>query len=289
MQKKHPWQLIIASLICTWGLIVTAHYTQAATYNYPVVSVTQTPYAYLYNNNGERIVDRLLLANSDWRVGSVRYVDGGSENFHHQLMYQVSTNEWLRGDQSRANFDPQTGQLITAADNHDHTALIEAMLQELNRLRVQNDLAPLKMNAELNMFSQQRAAHLQQQGYLSHQGWWFESHPYGYAAENIETAFDLHDINKTAVNAIEEFYDDPGNPNLGHRKSMLNPYFNEVGMGIVADGYGRFYIVQTFLRSTFRPEDAKGIEDYENYVQIVGERAPYISHYDKAGQAIIKR
>lgn len=287
---KHYLTLTTATLALVLGFQMTNSTSQAATYNYPVVTVTKAPYASLYNSEGERVVDRVLLANTDWRVGVVRYFDGGPENFQHQLMYQVSTSEWLRADQSQANFNPQTGQLLPVANvNADQSALINAMLTELNRLRAQNGLQPLTNNAELSAFSQRRAEDLRQKGYLSHAGWWFESHPVGYAAENIETAFDLHDINKTAINAIGEFYDDPGNPNLGHRKSMLNPYFTQVGMGIVADGYGRFYIVQTFLKPDIQESDAAGIKAYENYVNEKGERAPYNSHYDRAGQAIIKR
>ncbi|MGL5884430.1 MAG: hypothetical protein ACRCY2_00135, partial [Bombilactobacillus sp.] len=87
--------------------------SEAATYNYPVATVSQKPYAYLYNSKGERIADRFLLNNTDWQVNGLRYFNGGSDNLHQQLMYQVSTSEWLRADQSQANFDMRTGQLLT--------------------------------------------------------------------------------------------------------------------------------------------------------------------------------
>ena len=261
--------------------------SKAATYNYPVATVSQKPYAYLYNNKGERIIGRLLPDNTDWQVNGLRYFNGGSDNFHQQLMYQVSASEWLRADQSQANFDVLTGQLLVTIPQQG--SVVHEMLVELNRLRIQNNLQPLMANEQLNNFSQQRAQALKQQGYLSHNGWWLESHPQGYAAENIETAFNLYNNKKNALNAIAEFYDDPGNPNLGHRKSMLNPYFTQVGMGIVPDNYGRFYIVQTFLKPAIEPDELAGIQDYEKYVQEIGERAPYLSHYDNAKTAIIQR
>ena len=60
-------------------------------------------------------------------------------------------------------------------------------------------------------------------------------------------------------------------------------------MGIVPDNYGRFYIVQTFLKPAIEPDELAGIQDYEKYVQEIGERAPYLSHYDNAKTAIIQR
>lgn len=261
--------------------------SKAATYNYPVATVSQKPYVYLYNNKGERISDRFLLENTDWQVSVLRYFNGGSNQFHQQLMYQVSTSEWLRADQNRSNFDPKTGQLLTKITQQG--SFVNDMLAELNRLRVENGIQPVMANEQLSNFSQQRAQSLKKQGYLSHNGWWLESHPQGYAAENIETAFNLYNNKKNALNAISEFYDDPGNPNLGHRKSMLNPYFTQVGIGIVPDNYDRFYIVQTFLKPSIEPNETSEIEDYEKYVQEIGERVPYLSHYDNAKTAIIQR
>ncbi|MFC0290622.1 CAP domain-containing protein [Bombilactobacillus bombi] len=104
MNKKLRLAIVGASLLTAFGITSNVKLAIASSYNYKVATVTAKPMAHLYDKNGQLIADRVLIANTDWRVGEIKKIN--SEDY-----LQVSTNEWLRLNDSRTNFDMATGHI----------------------------------------------------------------------------------------------------------------------------------------------------------------------------------
>ncbi|MCO6544081.1 MAG: hypothetical protein J6584_08960 [Lactobacillus sp.] len=73
MKRTH----ILGSILVAAGLAMsTSSYfqgqlAQAKTYNYKVATIKQEPYVLLNDDEGKTIVDRVLLAGTDWQVGKI--------------------------------------------------------------------------------------------------------------------------------------------------------------------------------------------------------------------------
>lgn len=100
--------LVAAGLAMSTGAYFQGQLAQAKTYNYKVATIKQEPYVLLNDDEGKTIVDRALLAGTDWQVGKIADL-----NHNGTLYYQVSTHEWVNSAAVQANFDPQTGALLT--------------------------------------------------------------------------------------------------------------------------------------------------------------------------------
>lgn len=100
--------LVAAGLAMSTGAYFQGQLAQAKTYNYKVATIKQEPYVLLNDDEGKTIVDRALLAGTDWQVGKIANL-----NHNGTLYYQVSTHEWVNSAAVQANFDPQTGTLLT--------------------------------------------------------------------------------------------------------------------------------------------------------------------------------
>ena len=133
-----------------------------------------------------------------------------------------------------------TATTQSSYQNIDVAAVRAAMLSELNRLRAQNGLTALTSVNELNNYAQSRTDSFTTSGVDNHAGW-NSANMYPYyldAEENIAqmpySMLGTTDPTVIAQKITHEFYSetyDP-EPNYGHRKNMLNPYINYVGIGV---------------------------------------------------------
>ena len=170
----------------------------------------------------------------------------------------------------------------------------QAILTELNRLRAQNGLKPVTLNSELTTFAQGRSETLKKNQKLSHDGNYEALHPNKCTTEAIEWINFTMGKNTDAKNAVAWFYDDLGVPSFGHRKSLLNPYMSQVGIGVVDD-----YIITAHpgLWITiigYVPEwehldpfsdEYEAIAGYGDYIAEVGiDNVKYPTTYDMAGK-----
>lgn len=180
---------------------------------------------------------------------------------------------WITGDMNM----PVDAASLNVSEYH------QALNQELNRLRQQNDLPILQVDSQLEDFSQQRAQDLAQQRSLSHDNNWGTFHPNSYTGENLERIMDTGNVRQNVVNALAFFYDDYGNPDYGHRKNMLNPLYTQVGVGIAQSGDGVLYLVQTFWTpdtTNWSITQQQQAQAYYQYTQASGLAAEYPSTYD---------
>lgn len=141
---------------------------------------------------------------------------------------------------------------VQSAQDINLAAVKSAMLTELNSLRAQNGLTALTSVGVLNTYAQARTDSFTSSGVDDHAGW-NSANMYPYyldAEENIAqmpfTMLGTTDPTVIAQKITAEFYSenyDP-QPNYGHRKNMLNPYINYVGIGVTVGSNGMVYFSQ---------------------------------------------
>lgn len=190
----------------------------------------------------------------------------------------------------------------TTSDNANNTATTQgtynsinvaavrnAMLNELNRLRAQNGLTALVSVGALNNYAQSRTDGFTNTGVDNHAGW-NSNNMYPYyldAEENIaQMPFSMlgtTDPTIIAQKITHEFYSetyDP-EPNYGHRKNMLNPYINYVGIGVSVSANGMVYFSQEMGNDQTSHSKYSASDIYAYYLTNENDYAN-VSKYDLA-------
>lgn len=171
----------------------------------------------------------------------------------------------------------------------DAAAVRTAMLAELNRLRAQNGLTALTSVNTLNSYAQSRTDGFTNTGVDNHAGW-NSAYMYPYnldAEENIAqmpySMLGTTDPTVIAQKITHEFYSetyDP-EPNYGHRKNMLNPYVNYVGIGVTVSGNGMIYFSQEMGNDQAAHSKYDASDIYSYYLTNENDYAN-VSKYDVA-------
>lgn len=124
---------------------------------------------------------------------------------------------------------------------------IQEIVDLANSARAEVNLAPLKLNAKLNVSAQSKAADMMEKQYFAHvspdgvEPWfWFDQagYNYTYAGENLALGFE------TAQGVHQAWMNSPG-----HRNNIINPNYNDIGIAVIYGEYeGSFttIIVQHF-------------------------------------------
>lgn len=122
----------------------------------------------------------------------------------------------------------------------------EIILKKVNIARREKGLKPLKINEELNKIAIVKAKDMAKDEKLSHNSKKFgmtfnlikkEGIRYSAAAENIARWHDTPEfVAKRWLNS------------KGHRKNILNPDYDETGIGLAKDKSGKNYWVQLFIK-----------------------------------------
>ena len=128
---------------------------------------------------------------------------------------------------------PILSSLAAAAVDSEETAALET-LEQINRIRAQNDLPPLTLDPELCRLAHLKAQDMADCHYFSHTspnyGTAFEmltafGIPYEYSGENIAKGF----VSASAVMAALMHSE-------GHRNNILSTHHTKLGVGYVAEG-----------------------------------------------------
>ncbi|MFC6323285.1 CAP domain-containing protein [Companilactobacillus baiquanensis] len=189
------------------------------------------------------------------------------------------------------NTDNQSAVTQSSASDIDVSAVKAAMLTEINRLRAQNGLNPLTSVDVLNTYAQSRTDSFTNTGVDDHAGWNSANmYPYNQSAEeNIaQTPFSIlgtTDPTTIAQKITTEFYVekyDP-EPNYGHRKNMLNPYVNYIGIGVTVAN-GMVYFSQE-IGNDKAANDKNNSNDMYNYYLTNNNDFANVSNYDLADSA----
>lgn len=189
----------------------------------------------------------------------------------------VVKNSTAKDSQTTSSTDNSetTGTATTQASYQkiDTAAVRVAMLAELNRLRAQNNLQPLTSVNTLNAYAQSRTDSFLGSGGVDNHAGWNSANMYPYnltAEENIAqmpySMLGTTDPTVIAQKITNEFYSemyDP-EPNYGHRKNMLNPYVNFVGIGVSIANNGMVYFSQEMgnNQETYSKYDASDVYAY---------------------------
>lgn len=189
----------------------------------------------------------------------------------------VVKNSTTNDNQATSSTDNSetTGTATTQASYQkiDTAAVRVAMLAELNRLRAQNNLQPLTSVNTLNAYAQSRTDSFLGSGGVDNHAGWNSANMYPYnltAEENIAqmpySMLGTTDPTVIAQKITNEFYSemyDP-EPNYGHRKNMLNPYVNFVGIGVSIADNGMVYFSQEMgnNQETYSKYDASDVYAY---------------------------
>jgi len=158
-------------------------------------------------------------------------------------------------------------------NNIDIASVKMAMLSELNRLRFQNGLQPLTSVGILNNYAQVRTDSFTSTGGVDNHAGWNSANMYPYnltAEENIAqmpfTMIGTTDPTAIAQKITHEFYSEmyDSEPNYGHRKNMLNPYINYVGIGVSISRNGMVYFSQEMGndQASYSKYDASDVYSY---------------------------
>ncbi|KRK99707.1 CAP domain-containing protein [Companilactobacillus futsaii] len=199
-----------------------------------------------------------------------------NDNDQENVVQNSTTN---KDNQTTSNTDSSdttsTGTATTQAGYQkiDTAAVRVAMFSELNRLRAQNNLQPLTSVNVLNSYAQSRTDSFINSGGVDNHAGWNSANMYPYnltAEENIAqmpySMLGTTDPTVIAQKITNEFYSemyDP-EPNYGHRKNMLNPYVNFVGIGVSISNNGMIYFSQEMgnNQETYSKYDASDVYAY---------------------------
>lgn len=226
-------------------------------------------------------------ANSDTTVSTAT---NNTDNGNSQVNMGDSNTNNNASNTDTAN-NKQTAITQSKASDIDVNAVKEAMLTEINRLRSQNGLNPLISVDVLNTYAQSRTDSFTNTGVDDHAGWdSAKMYPYNQSAEeNIaQTPLSImgtNDPTTIAQKITTEFYVekyDP-EPNYGHRKNMLNPYVNYIGIGVTVAN-GMIYFSQE-IGNDQAANDKNDANDMYNYYLTNNNDFANVSNYDLADSA----
>lgn len=122
----------------------------------------------------------------------------------------------------------------------------DIILNKINNVRIEKGLKPLTINNELNKIAIIKARDMAKEEKLSHTSKTFgmtfnlmkeRGIKYSAAAENIARWHDTPEF--VAQRWLES---------KGHRENILNPDYNETGIGVAQDRDGKNYWVQLFIK-----------------------------------------
>lgn len=122
----------------------------------------------------------------------------------------------------------------------------EIILKLVNEARIENGLTPLKINEELNNIAIMKAKDMAEEEILSH-----NSKRYGMTFNIIKEKgikFSAAGENIARWHDTPEFVVERWLNSKGHRDNILNPNYDETGIGMAKDKDGKNYWVELFIK-----------------------------------------
>ncbi|BDR56576.1 CAP domain-containing protein [Xylocopilactobacillus apis] len=203
----------------------------------------------------------------------------------------LTSSVMLFSNQLQTSNNVYADQTPAPLNQFDQKVWAQKTLDELNRLRAQNGLKPLASDPALMTFTQGRADTIYKNQKLDHTGNYGEVNKdlKGAAGENLAQSIFTGGSNTDSKDVIAQLYDDDGVPTFGHRKNMLAPFYNKVGIGITYDPAKRqLWVAMTLYQDPSIKsdhDDAASINEYFKYCDQKGvDDAKWPSKYDMAGK-----
>lgn len=164
------------------------------------------------------------------------------------VKYQVGISEIISSNPQIKN--PALiypGQKINIPAQSDVKAIELKVVELVNKVRAQNGLGALTNNWQLERVARYKSTDMMNKKYFSH-----ISPTYGSPftmMENFGIKFSAAGENiamgqKTPDEVMKDWMNSPG-----HRANILSPNYNQIGVGLAKDSYGRTYWTQMFIKA----------------------------------------
>ncbi|HHV97656.1 MAG TPA: SafA/ExsA family spore coat assembly protein [Clostridiaceae bacterium] len=164
------------------------------------------------------------------------------------VKYQIGLSEIIAANPQIKNPDLiYPGQKITVPNIDDIKALENEVIRLTNQQRAKYGLPALQANWELSRVARYKSQDMVNKNYFGHNSPTYGSpfrmmESFGLrftaAGENIAMG------QQTAQQVVNAWMSSPG-----HRSNILSTAYNQIGVGLAKDRYGRFYWTQMFIKS----------------------------------------
>ena len=154
----------------------------------------------------------------------------------------------------------------------------------VNAIRKSNGLSSLSENGKIDSYAQQRANHYAKLGKIDSNHAGFDPNKYApynsVAGENLDVVTTSSTGRKAMTTisntAVKDWWNDSGQANYGHRKTMLSSYHNQIGVGVAKiSGTNNYVVVQDYgldssTASALYKKDPNGYMNYPKKEQANG-------------------
>lgn len=163
------------------------------------------------------------------------------------VRYQIGIRELIQANPQISN--PAfiyPGQKINIPSIDDVKALEQKVIDLVNRQRAQNGLSTLKANWEVGRVARYKSQDMINKHYFDHQSPTYGS-PFNMM-ENFGIKFNAAGENiaygqRTPQDVMNDWMNSPG-----HRSNILNPTYNQIGVGVAKSANGTYYWTQMFIK-----------------------------------------
>lgn len=180
-------------------------------------------------------------------AGGTHTVVPGDTMWKIAVRYQIGLSELLKANPQIHN--PALiypGQKINIPNLDDVKALEQKVIDLVNRQRAYNGLQALKANWELCRVARYKSQDMIDKRYFSHQSPTYgspfrmmESFGIRFSAAGENIAYGQ----RTPQEVMNSWMNSPG-----HRSNILNPTYNQIGVGVAKAANGTFYWTQMFIK-----------------------------------------
>ncbi|RKD33462.1 SafA/ExsA family spore coat assembly protein [Thermohalobacter berrensis] len=165
------------------------------------------------------------------------------------VRYEVGVSELINANPQIKNPNLiYPGQKINIPDISDIKAIEDKVIKLVNIERSKRGLQPLRKNWQLSRVARYKSQDMINKNYFSHYSPTYGSpfkmmEDFGLrftaAGENIAMG------QRTPEEVMNAWMNSPG-----HRSNILSSSFDQIGVGVAKDKYGRYYWTQMFMRAT---------------------------------------
>ncbi|MBC2580876.1 SafA/ExsA family spore coat assembly protein [Clostridium sp. DJ247] len=139
------------------------------------------------------------------------------------------------------------GQVLSIPNINDVKALENQVITLVNAQRAKAGLQPLKANWELSRVARYKSQDMANKGYFSH-----TSPTYGSPFKMMESfgiRFTAAGENIAMGQRTPQEVMNSWMNSSGHRANILNPSYNQIGVGLAKSSNGTYYWTQEFIKS----------------------------------------
>jgi uncharacterized YkwD family protein/spore coat assembly protein SafA len=189
----------------------------------------------------------LLLPLQAYAASGTHTVARGDTMWKIAVRYQIGVSELIQANPQIKNPNMiYPGQVINIPNIDDVKTLEQQVIDLVNQQRSWNGLPALKTNWEVSRVARYKSQDMIDKHYFDHQ-----SPTYGSAfnmMENFGIRFSAAGENiaygqRTPQAVMNDWMNSPG-----HRSNILNPTYNQIGVGVAKAANGTLYWTQMFIK-----------------------------------------